>query len=264
MPADFSRMMGNWQNPGVANAVWTLFVANLSLGLFNLLPAFPMDGGRILRSLLAMALPYVQATRIAVIVGRLMAVLFAVWGIFTGNIWLLLIAFFVYVGGSAEQEAVESRAVLRNVLAGEILPANAAKLYASERLSRSVDLIMTTYQTDYPVFDLAGAFIGVLTKPRLVQALQQFGPEARVVDVMIPADQVPVVSPSSSLAEVWEKMTQKGLRVVAVKRANEFLGLLTVDDLTEVFQVMSATISKDGSPQPEAPQSSVTQQPIDA
>ena len=91
-----------------------LVFTNLMLGLFNLLPAFPMDGGRVLRSLLAMALAYVQATRIAVYVGRVIAILLAVYGIYLwsvggGGIMLLLIAFFVYIGGGAEREAVESR-----------------------------------------------------------------------------------------------------------------------------------------------------------
>ena len=115
-------LLANLQTPGVVNLLVYLLLMNLMLALFNLLPAFPMDGGRILRSLLAMTMNYVQATRAAVTVGRLIAVLLALWGIFlwsTGGsgIFLLLIAFFVYVGGGAEREAVESRAVLRNFTA---------------------------------------------------------------------------------------------------------------------------------------------------
>ena len=242
------QLITGMQTPGLGNLLIYLLGANLMLGLFNLLPAFPMDGGRILRSLLAMAMPYVQATRIAVLVGRLMAVLFAVWGIFGGGVFLLLIAFFVYVGGGAERDAVESRAVLKNIPASQALTRSAANLYSSEHLSRAVDLIMNSYQTDFPILDLGGKFIGVLTRPRLVHALRELGPDARIVDVMLPAEGVPVASPTTSLAEIWEKMATGGARVVAIRRQQEFLGLITLEDINEVFQVMGASMLKDGQP----------------
>jgi Zn-dependent protease/predicted transcriptional regulator len=228
------------QMPGLGNLAVYLVLINLGLALFNLLPAFPMDGGRILRALLAMAMPYIQATRIAVMVGRLMAALFAVWGIMGGGIFLLLIAFFVYVGGGAELEAVESRAVLRHVTAQQALTPAAVSLYTSERINRAVDLIMNSYQTDYPVLDLTSRFVGVLTRQRLVQALKEHGPDARVVDVMIPAEKVPVASPRDTLDTLWEKMAQTGSRVAAVKEGLEFRGLITLDDISEIFAVVGA------------------------
>lgn len=230
------------QTPGFGNLIVNLTVTNVLLAVFNLLPAFPMDGGRILRALLAMGMPYVQATRIAVIVGRLMAVLFAIWGVMGGGIFLLLIAFFVYVGGGAELESVESRAVLKNVPAEKALTRNATSLYASERVDRVVDLIMSTYQTDYPVLDLSSRFVGVLTRARLIYALKEIGQDARVVDVMVPAAEVPVAAPQETLDKVWEKMMGRGSRVVAIRNNQEFLGLITLDDITEVFQVIGAQL----------------------
>jgi Zn-dependent protease len=253
--ADIWRYM---QTPGLGNLVVNLAVTNLLLALFNLLPAFPMDGGRILRALLAMAMPYVQATRIAVIVGRLMAALFAFWGIMGGGIFLLLIAFFVYVGGGAELESVESRAVLRNVLAERALTPSAVSLYSTERISRAVDLVMSTYQTDYPVLDLSSRFIGVLTRPRLIAALRELGPEARVVDVMIPAAEVPVAAPRDTLDKLWERITGTGTRVVAVKEGQEFRGLITLDDLSEVFAVIGARQSGPGPDRPADPSAPAT------
>ena len=219
-----------------------LFSINIALGLFNLLPAFPMDGGRILRAVLAFNMPYVQATRIAVFVGRIMAVIFAFIGLFGGNILLLLIAFFVYVGGGAEREAVESRTVLRNVKARDALTASATSLYTTERAERAVDLIMNSYQTDYPVLDLGSNFVGVLTRARLIYALKQTGPEARIGDVMKAADEIPTLAPDASLAEVWEQIASSGSRVVAIKEGPHFLGLITTDDISEVFQVMGAAM----------------------
>ena len=206
----------NIQSPGLLNLLVFLVSTNLLLALFNLLPAFPLDGGRLLRALLAYAMPYTRATQTAVAVGRLLAVAMAVYGIFTGAIGLLLIAFFVYVGGSAELEAVSSRAVLRRFRAAEALTPQAVTLYTSERLERVTQLIMNSYQTDYLVRDLAGQFVGVLTRPRLVDGLREFGPEARIADVMQPAATIPQAAPGSDLAAVWEKMGETGSRVVAV------------------------------------------------
>lgn len=249
----------NIQNPGLLNLLIFLISTNLLLALFNLLPAFPLDGGRLLRALLAYVQPYPQATQMAVAVGRLLAVLMAIFGIFTGAIGLLLIAFFVYVGGSAELEAVSSRAVLRRFRAGDALTHNAVTLYTSERLERATQLIMNSYQTDYPVRDLAGQFVGVLTRQRLVDGLRQFGPEARIVDVMAPAASIPRCTPDSDLASVWEMMSRTGSRVVAVEAQNQVLGIITSDDISEVFQVMGAALL--AGRQPPSPPASRTETP---
>lgn len=235
-------LMDNLARPSVINLLLYLFLTNVLLGFFNLLPAFPMDGGRLLRSLLAMVMPYVQATRVAVLVGRLMAVAFALYGIFGGGISLLLIAFFVYVGGSAELEAVSSRAVLRGVRAGAAVSPGAINLYTSERVERAMELVMSTYQTDYPVLDLGGRFAGVLTRQRLIYALRELGPETRIVDVMVPSAEIPECSPQADLASVWEMMSQRGSRIVAVREGAQFLGIITNDDVGEVFQVVGAAI----------------------
>ncbi len=234
-------MVNNIREPGIDNLVTFLVAMNVMLVIFNLLPAFPMDGGRVLRAFLAMAMPYRSATRAAVLVGRLMAVGFAMFGIFSGNIGLLLVAFFVYVGGSAELEAVTSRAVLRNVRASSALTPDAVRLYASERIARGMELVMTTYQTDFPVLDLGGRFVGVLTRQRLVNALRDLGADARVVEVMLPADRIPVVAPTVDLAHVWEVMAQSGGHVVAVYEGPDFLGIITNEDIAEVFQIVDAT-----------------------
>lgn len=250
---DPGEVLAAAQRPGLANLVNYMLAVNITLALFNLIPAFPMDGGRILRSILAMFMGNLAATRAAVLVGRLVAVPMAIWGIMTGNILLLLIAFFVYVGGGAEREAVESRAILRSLRAGDALSRDAARLYTSEHLDRAVSLIVSSYQADYPVFDLGNTFVGVLTRPGLVAALRLHGEEARVVDVMTPAAQVPTVTPDRTLADVWELIAETGSRVVAVKRGAEFLGLLNSDDVNEIFHVKRAAMDRRGEYPPEAP-----------
>lgn len=244
--------------PSLLNLITYLFFINITLGLFNLLPAFPMDGGRILRALLGMTMSNVQATRIAVFIGRIIAILLALWGLSQQTLIPLLIAFFIYMVGGAEREAVESKSVLSNIKAGDALTPEAVSLYTSERVDRAVDLIMNSYQTDYPVMDLSGKFVGVLTRARLIRALKEIGPEARIVDAMIHAEGVPICQPTQDLSEVWEIMVGGGGRVVAIKDSHEFLGLLTIDDITEVFQVYGAKLAGDQSDQGTPPPRTTT------
>ena len=228
------------QSMSLAGLLLTLAGTNLLLGIFNLLPAFPMDGGRILRALLALRLQYIPATRIAVLVGRGMAILFAIWGIFGGDIFLLLIAFFVYVGGRGELEAVQSRYILKDFSARQAVNKDAHVLYTSEPISRAVNYIMTSYQGDFPVYDLGHNLVGVLTRPRLVATLRGQGQEGRIVEVMIPLARVPVTDAETSLADIWEKMLEARSRVIIVQDEGQFLGLITLDDISELIQVMGA------------------------
>jgi len=218
--------------PGLLNIVIYLIFTNLLLALFNLLPAFPMDGGRILRALLAMCLSYVTATRIAVYAGRAMAILFAIWGMFGGGIFLLFVAFFVYVGGGAEREAVEHRAILRNIPVTRALMPVVLTLYTSEQIGRAADLVMQNYQSDYPVRDLGGNLVGVLTRPALVKALREEGREARVVDVMTPLQDIPIRTINDDLSIIWEQMMQTNSHVVAIMENGKLLGLITLDNIT--------------------------------
>ena len=240
MWALISALMRTAQSMSVGGLLLTLAGTNLLLGIFNLLPAFPMDGGRILRALLALRLQYVPATRIAVLIGRGMAILFAIWGISGGGIFLLLVAFFVYVGGRGELEAVQSRYVLKDFSARQAVNKDAHVLYTSEPISRAVDYIMTTYQGDFPVHDLGNNLVGVLTRPRLVATLRGQGQDGRIVDVMIPRARVPVTNGDTTLADVWEQMLESGSRVIIVQDQEQFLGLITLDDISELIQVMGA------------------------
>ena len=268
-PNGILELLADAQTPGIINLLVYLLLMNLMLALFNLLPAFPMDGGRILRSLLAMTMNYVQATRVAVTVGRIVAVLLAIWGIFLwssggGGIFLLLIAFFVYVGGGAEREGVESRAILRNFTARDALTPGAGNFYITDRLQRAADQLMVSYQTDYPVLDLGGQFAGVLTRSGLIRALEEYGSDGRVVDAMLPAGDVPVCKPTADLVSVWEQMSVSGTRVVAVKDDGQFLGLITIDDLTEVVHVMGAATNRKRAPAPQNPSSHLDGNSADA
>jgi Zn-dependent protease/CBS domain-containing protein len=249
----FGWVLRRTQQPGLSSLIIYLTMTNLLLGVFNLLPAFPMDGGRVLRALLALSMSYVRATRIAVLVGRAMAILFAFLGIAQFNIFLLLIAFFVYVGGRGELEAVESRYILKDLRARQALNPNAQQVYTGDRVDKAVDLIMTTYQADFPVRDLSHNFVGVITRSRLINTLRNGHPEQRIGEVMIPAKEIPIVTPEVSLADVWDRMMEERSQVVAVKEANRFLGLITLSDISEVIQVVGAAKERADEVSPGTP-----------
>lgn len=249
----FGWVMRRTQNPGLSSLVIYLTMTNVLLGVFNLLPAFPMDGGRVLRALLALSIPYVRATRIAVLVGRGMAILFAFLGIAQFNIFMLLIAFFVYVGGRGELEAVESRYILKDIRARQALNPNAQHLYTGDRIDKAIDLIMSTYQADFPVRDLAHNYVGAITRSRLINALRSGHPEQRIGEAMIPANQIPVVGPETNLADVWEKMMEERSQLIAVKNAHQFLGFITLADISEVIQVVGAVKERAGQAGPGEP-----------
>ncbi len=109
---------------------------------------------------------------------------------------------------------------------------------------------MNSYQTDYPVMDLSGKFVGVLTRARLIYALKEVGPDARVVDVMLKAEDIPIGKPNQDLSMIWETMVSGGSRVVAIKNGAQFLGLLTLDDISEVFQIYGAKMQGPGQDPP--------------
>jgi CBS domain-containing protein len=123
-----------------------------------------------------------------------------------------------------------------------------------------MELIMTSYQADYPVFDLSGRYVGVLTRARLVKALREQSPDVRLVEVMIPADQVPTVGLSATLADVWERMGQSGSHVVSVTEGSEYLGFFNSDDITEIVHVYGAALERN----PNHPPSSASPATSDA
>lgn len=233
-----------------------LFVTNIMLGVFNLLPAFPMDGGRILRSLLALILPYVQATKIAVLIGRIVAAALFLFGIFSGSILTMLIAFFVYAGGGSERRAVVSRAVLGQYSARDLLEPQMIQLYTSETLARPAQIMQNDIRSDFPVFDLAQKFVGVLTREQVIRGINAVGGTGRVVEFMTKIEEVPVCKPSENLAEVWETMAHTGSRVVAVKEGETLLGILSTEDINQVFREVGRRKPEERSPEPTASASS--------
>src|SRR5512135_1592345 len=180
-------LAGNWQplsslTTTSGNLVERLLVVNVFLVLFNLLPAFPMDGGRVLRSLLAMRLEYARATRIAARIGQGMAALFGFAGLF-GNPMLLLIALFVWIGADQEAAAVEMKSSFSGVRVREAMLTDFRGVSPQDTVGDAVRLLLAGSQQDFPVLE-KGEVVGVLTHTRLLETLRDRGANALVGEVM--------------------------------------------------------------------------------
>ena len=215
------------------------FWINPLLGLFNLLPAFPMDGGRILRSALAQRLTYQRATRIAVRMGHLFAVGFAAWGLLSSppNLLLVVIAFFVYTAASQERSSVEVRAALEPIPVSEVCNRQYVALAASATVEQALDVMLHSAQMDMPVLD-DGQLIGLLPRAAVIQTVRRQGP-ATPVRALLRRD-VPLVQAGDSLMRVYQLMEQSGWKSLPVMHEGRLLGMITVDDLSRVYAVMSS------------------------
>jgi Zn-dependent protease/CBS domain-containing protein len=224
---------------GGVNAVFNyVFAANLFLALFNLVPAFPLDGGRVLRSLLATRLDYRRATAIAVNIGQSLAVFAGLWGFLEGDLFLIVIAIFVYMGAGQEGQLVQLRHSLGRLNVDRAYSRQAQTLNLQSTIRDAVDLTLTTFQSEFPVWD-GGQLMGLLTHHRLLEILNQRGSETLVRDVM--RTDVKPVSPDADLFDVQQRMAEQKLEALPVVKDGRFLGLLTVQDVSELYRI--ATIN---------------------
>jgi Zn-dependent protease/CBS domain-containing protein len=215
-----------------------LMFVNGFLVLFNLLPAFPMDGGRVLRALLGMFMDYGRATRIAASVGQAMAIVFGFLGL-TGNPMLLLIALFVWIGAQSEAASVLERIELRGISVRQAMLTDYHTLAVSDTLGRAVQLLLSGSQREFPVTE-NGLTRGVLTRDALVATLAEHGRDARVDQAMLALPGT--VSASEPLAAALDRLRSEGLPALVVLEGNRPIGLLTLENITELLMVRSALL----------------------
>jgi Zn-dependent protease/CBS domain-containing protein len=229
-------------DPKVSMAL-KVMVANVILVLFNMIPAFPMDGGRVLRALLAMRMGNARATELAAMIGQGFAILFGAIGIFY-NPMLIFIALFIFLAASGEAAQAQLRAVAQGALVSDAMITKFQSLGTNASVNDAADALIRTTQTDFPVVDGAGRLRGVLTRDAMIKALKERGPDTPVLEVM--QSDVPTVSARAKLDTALRSLMQRKRPVVGVTDAQDrLIGLLTVENLGEMMMVHSA--------RPEAP-----------
>ena len=213
-----------------------LMVVNLWLVGFNLIPAFPMDGGRVLRALLGLRLEYVQATQIAATIGQGIAFLFGFIGLFS-NPFLVFIAFFVWMGAAQEANMVQVKHTLSGIPVTRAMLTDFESLSPRDTLARVVGLVLAGSQHDFPVVR-DGRVIGILDRDAFIATLSKRGQGASVVEAM-QADP-PEVDSHEMIESALLRLQESGMKTLPVTHDGQLVGLITSENITEFLMIRSA------------------------
>lgn len=222
-----------------------VLVLNVWLVLFNMLPAFPMDGGRVLRALLAMRMPYAAATRAAATVGQVMALGFGLWGVYSGQWMLLLIALFVWTGAEGEAQAATTKHTLSASRAGELAMSDFKTLSPADTLDRAVSETLAGSQRDFPVAGDGGRLVGLLTQQDLLKALHDGGAKLSVEAAMTPLPRVPTGVDGEPVTKALERLQESGAPAMPLlDPQGRVTALLTLDNVAEFMMLKAAAEAK--------------------
>jgi len=216
----------------LTNLAWI----NLSLALFNLLPAFPMDGGRVLRALLAMRMDYAEATNIAAQIGKVMAWTFGLIGLFT-NPFLIFIALFVWIGAAQEEAMAQTKSALAAVPVERVMVTEFGTLAPAESLAHAIQHVLSGYQHDFPVVE-QGRLVGVLTGAALLKGLAHYGETALVNEVM--QRNFCTAEPAELVETALGRLQQDECRTMPVAQDGKVVGILTAENLGEYLMIQAA------------------------
>lgn len=217
-----------------------LLSVNVWLAAFNLIPAFPMDGGRVLRAVLAWrGGDYAAATVRAAQVGRFFALVFGLLGLFVlNNPMLVFVALFVWLSAAGEAGSVQEENALSGVPLERLMMTDVRTLAPDEPLGRAAQLLLAGFQQDFPVVDATGAVVGVLTRRDLVTALGAHGEGASVGSAM--RRDFPRATPDEPVEAVLQRLHGCGCSAIPVMRGRTLLGLLSLDNVGEYLMIRSA------------------------
>jgi Zn-dependent protease len=234
--------------PILVVVVGSLAVINVTLAIFNLVPAFPMDGGRVLRALLARSRPYAEATRTAATVGKFMAVLIAVLAVLAFAPILLLVAMFVYVAAGAESRATVLRELLEGVTVRELMSTDVRTVTPETTVAEFLDRVLTERTTAYPVME-RGTVTGVVTLDSIRSVPVDDRETTTVTDVM--GSSPPTVAPDADAFDALSAMSATAGDRVLVVEEGRFVGQLTTDDFMTAIEVLQGLGTRRGVELPD-------------
>jgi len=219
-----------------------LMAVNIMLSVFNLLPAFPMDGGRVLRAVLAMRMDRNQATRVAASVGQGLALWLGFMGLFY-NPFLIFIALFVWIGAAAEAGSEQIKSTLSGMAVGRAMLTDFKTLSPDEPLNRAIELTLAGSQKEFPVL-VESVTVGVLTQTDLLKGLQAQGEQARVGDWM--QREVQSAELDEPLEKVLERLQSCQCRLLSVTEAGRLAGIVNLDNIMELIRIQTALQERQG------------------
>jgi Zn-dependent protease/CBS domain-containing protein len=216
----------------VARLAWI----NVVLAGFNLIPMFPMDGGRVLRALLAFHMDYAAATHAAAVTGQALAIAIGLYSFFIHDWFLVFIALFMFMGAQAEDTQVRMRRTLREVPAWQAMVNDFRALSKGETLAEAFQYAGHSYQHDFPVVD-AGQLVGLVTRQALISGMQERGGDTIVAEVMVgnPCR----VGPNDSLADVFQEISTGACPIAAVVDQGNLVGLVTPESVNQYLMALA-------------------------
>jgi len=220
--------------------LWTLGVINLILMVFNLLPAFPMDGGRVLRAWFAIRMPYVVATRRAANIGKMFAIFLGILGLFSFNFILLFIAFFIYIGASEEEKATTIDASLEGIKVKNIMSSNVRTITPDLTLRQLMELMFKEKHRGYPVTN-GGGLQGIITLTDLQKIPDSQRDITNVRQVM--TTNLFVIEPEEEASTAMKIMSERGVRRLPVLQDGELVGIVSREDLVRAIELCSSRSS---------------------
>ena len=209
--------------------------ANVYLGLFNLLPAYPMDGGRALRALFSRRIDMVQATQRAVRIGNVFSILFMMVGILIGNWWLVMIGLFLFFGAQLEERSAMFQSVLQSVRLEEVMLTDFATLSPADTLEDALEKAVHSLQDDFPVVR-GSDMVGVISRQKILQALRAEG-NGYVQAVMNRIFEV--AQKGESLASAFRKLTARNLSIIPVVEDQRLVGIVTLQNLMHSMALLA-------------------------
>ncbi|HTX36582.1 MAG TPA: site-2 protease family protein [Bryobacteraceae bacterium] len=229
------------REPTDANLAERVALGNLLLWVFNLLPAYPMDGGRILRSVLALRLPVEEATRIASGAGQVLAILLGMAGLLWGNFVLVFVALFVYLGAFQEGAAAKGRIFTAGYKVEAAMITDFRTLGHGDTIRDAGNLLLATSQHDFPVMH-GESVVGLLSRSALVRAMLSQGPDAYVAGAM--DRNFKRVAPDAPLAEALSQVTGPGACALVMDAEDHLRGMLTSEHLSEFILLRQASTTQ--------------------
>lgn len=229
------------RNPTDANLLQRIAFGNLLLWLFNLLPAYPMDGGRILRSLLALKRPQDEATRIAAGAGQMFAILMGLAGLLWGNFMLMFVALFVYLGALQEGATAKGRLFTTGFPVSAAAITDFRTLQHGDSLRDAGQLLLTTSQHDFPVM-LGDTVTGLLTRSGLVRALMSQGADSYVAGAM--DREFLRLAPDTPLSDALPKLAAAGSVALVIDDEERLVGILTSEHVSEFILLRQAGLTQ--------------------
>ena len=224
---------------------------NIFLVLFNLIPAFPMDGGRVLRAVLALWYPRTRATNIAARIGQALAFVFGFVGLMGGNPLLIFIAIFVYLAATAEAQMVGLQDVSRNLGVADAMITRFETLGPQASVGDAAALLLRTTQHEFPIVDGAGKLRGFITRNAMISALSKSGPGTPVIEAM--TSDVPTVTAGARLEEALKKMQAGAPAVGVIENGGKLVGYVTSENIGELMMVKDAGLGLKGGTRPTGP-----------